>query len=135
MLPIKAIMTTDVIVVNPETPIVDAMRLLMKYKISGMPVVDDEMRIKGILTEKDVLELLMRRDVQFHETVADYMTRKVITFSEDDGAIAVCKFFMKSHIRRVPVVKDGKLIGIISRRDIIALILEAKTTISDHRFD
>ncbi len=135
MIPIKSIMTTNVITVKPETPIIDAIRLLTTHKISGMPVVDDAMHVKGILSERDVLEILVRRDVQFHETVDDYMTRKVISFSEEDSAIVVCKFFLKSHFRRVPIVKDGKLIGIVSRRDLIALILDAKNTIAGHRFD
>ena len=135
MLPIKSIMTTNVVTVKPETPIIEAIRLLTTNKISGMPVVDDEMHVKGILSEKDVLRILLRRDVKFHETVDDYMTRKVISFSEDDSAIVVCKFFLKSHFRRVPIVKDGKLIGIVSRRDLIELILDAKNTIAGHRFD
>lgn len=135
MIPIKSIMTTNVITVKPETPIIEAIRLLTEHKISGMPVVDDEMHVKGILSEKDVLEILIRRDVQFQETVGDYMTRKVISYSEDESAIAVCKFFLKSHFRRVPIVKDGKLIGIVSRRDLIALIVDAKNTIAGHRFD
>ena len=134
MLPIKSIMTTNVITVKPDTLIFDAMQLLVKHKISGLPVVDDEMRLVGILTEKDVLQLLVNEDITYKDTVMHYMTKKVVSFSENDSAIQVCQFLQKSHIRRVPIVKDGKLIGIVSRRDIIALILEAKGKIAEYRF-
>lgn len=135
MLPIKSIMTKEVITVRPETPIYEAMQLLLKHRISGMPVVDEENRLRGILTEKDVLRILLyRTDVELKETVADYMTKEVVSFTEDDSAILICQFFMKSPIRRVPIVRDGKLIGIVSRRDIISLILEAKNTFSGNRF-
>ncbi len=134
MIPVKTIMTTDVITVKPETPIIEAMQLLKKHHISGMPVVDDECRIRGILTEKDVLRILLNRDLIYQETVADYMVKDVVCFAEEDSVIEVCKFFLKSPVRRVPIAKEGKLIGIVSRPDIISLILEIKDTISGHRF-
>lgn len=135
MLPIKSIMTTDVIYVHPETPIFDALRLLTKHRISGLPVVDPEMHVKGILSEKDVLKILLDKNLDDKKTVDDYMTRDVVIFDEDTGASEVCKFFIKSHIRRVPICKEGKLIGIVSRHDIVELILEAKSKISDFRYD
>ncbi len=135
MLPIKSIMTTDVISVHPQTPIFDALRLLTKHGISGLPVVDPEMHVKGILSEKDVLKILLDKKLDDKKTVDDYMTRDVVSFQEDASATEVCKFFIKSHIRRVPICKEGKLIGIVSRRDIVELILEAKSKISDFRYD
>ena len=134
MLPIKSIMTTQVIYVHPETPIFDALGLLTKHRISGLPVVDQDMRIKGILSEKDVLRILLDKKLDGKKLVEDYMTRDVICFSEDTRATDICKFFMKNYIRRVPVCKQGKLIGIVSRRDIVELILEAKSKISDFRY-
>ena len=134
MLSLKSIMTRDVITVTPETSIFDAMELLKAHKISGMPVVDAEMRVKGILTEKDVLRILIDDEIEYKHTVGDYMTTDVVAFSENDSAIKVCQFFINSHIRRVPILEDGKLIGIVSRRDIISLILEAKSKISKARY-
>ena len=58
------------------------------------------------------------------------MSREVICFTEDDSAVEICKFFMRTHIRRVPIIRDGCLIGIVSRRDIVSLIAEAKTKMS-----
>ena len=135
MLPIKSIMTSHVIYVHPETPIFDALGLLTKHRISGLPVVDQDMRIKGILSEKDVLRILLDKKLDGKKLVEDYMTRDVICFSEDTRATDICKFFMKNYIRRVPICKQGKLIGIVSRHDIVELILEAKSKISDFRYD
>jgi len=65
--------------------------------------------------------------------VEEYMSRNVVSFPEDASATTVCEFFIKNPIRRVPIVKDGKLIGIVSRRDIIHLILEGRNKLSPYR--
>lgn len=134
MLPVKSIMTTGVITVKADTPIYEALYLLAKNKISGIPAVDGEDKVIGILSEKDVLRILVDKKLDHKKTVDDYMSRDVICFQEDDSAIDVCKFFIRSNIRRVPIVKDNKLVGILSRADIIPLILEAKNKISDFRY-
>jgi len=134
MLPLKSIMTVGVITVKADTPIYEALYLLAKNKISGIPVVDDEQQDIGVLTEKDVLKILFDKKFDVKSTVDDYMSREVICFSEEDSAIDVCKFFIRSNIRRVPIVKDNKLVGIVSRADIIPLILEARDKISNFRY-
>ncbi len=127
-------MTKEVKTVHPDTSIFDAMRLLPKYQISGLPVVDEENTLVGILTEKDVLKVLTKEKVSYHDTVRDYMTKRVVSFKDDASALAVCRFFQRNPIRRVPIVHDGKLIGVVSRRDIICLILEAKSNFASYRF-
>jgi len=134
MFPIKTIMTKDVYTVKESTPIFEALQLLKKYEVSGLPVVDEEMNLKGILTEKDVLRILIDSDSHYRAQVRDFMTRDVVAFKEDDSAFEVCQFFLNSHIRRVPICEGKKLVGIVSRRDIITLIVEAKSKISDARF-
>ena len=134
MLPLKSIMTIGVITVKADTPIYEALYLLAKNKISGIPVVDDEEQVVGVLTEKDVLRILVDKKLDVKSMVDDYMSHDVICFTEEDSAIDVCKFFIRSNIRRVPIVKDNKLVGIVSRADIIPLILEAKNKISNFRY-
>lgn len=134
LLPVKSIMTKEVKTVNPDTLIFDAMRLLPKYQISGLPVVEEDNTLVGILSEKDVLKILTKDKISYQDTVSQYMTKKVVSFEEDDSAIDVCRFFQKNPRRRVPIVKDGKLIGVVSRRDIISLILEAKSNFASYRF-
>jgi CBS domain-containing protein len=134
MLPIKSIMTTKVISVREDTPITEALELLTQNKISGMPVVDEINQVKGMLSEKDLLRILIDPRFDIQKTVQDYMTYNVTTFTENASAIDVCKFFINNHFRRVPIVREGRLVGIVSRRDIIHLILEAKTKIDTLRY-
>ncbi len=126
-------MTRNVISINRETPIFEAMEMLIKHKISGLPVVDVDMKVVGILSEKDVLWMLIDKNLNVQKTVGDYMTKEVVCFKEDADAIDICKLFIRQNIRRVPIVRDGKLVGIISRRDIVNLIIEAKSELSDFR--
>ena len=134
MIPIREIMTSPAITVKPETPIYEAMQLLRKHRISGLPVVDEDDHVAGILSEKDVLRLLVDKKVDFRRPVEEYMSRHVICFQEDDDALDVCRFFMKNPIRRVPVVRDGRLVGVVSRHDIVELILEVNSRIDMLRF-
>ena len=134
MIPIDSIMTTKVYSVLTQTPIFEALDMLHRHKISGLPVVDSQDRVIGILTQKDVLKILLDERKVCEQKVEDYMCREVVCFTEEDSAVDICRFFMRSNIRRVPIVRDGKLIGIVSRRDIVELILEAREKISDFRY-
>ena len=133
MFSVKNIMTTDIISVHVETPVIEALHLLSEKQVSGLPVIDSNNDVVGILSEKDVLQILIDKSLNGKKLVGDYMSRDVVSFTEDDNAIEICKFFVKSHIRRVPIVREGKLVGIVSRRDIVKLILEARSTIDDLR--
>jgi len=116
-------MTTDLITVGRETPIYDAIKILLENDITGLPVVDDDMTLVGIITEKDILKLLsiLQND---SATVEDFMTKEVVCFDQQEDLIAVCECLIKNHFRRLPITSNGKLTGIISRKDIINYILE-----------
>ncbi len=134
MFAIKTIMTTEVVSLHSGTPIYEALDLLTRHQVSGIPVLNDNDNVIGVLSEKDVLRILVDDHLDVKKTVDDYMSRNVICFKEEDSAIDVCKFFIHSNIRRVPIVRDSKLVGVVSRADIIPLILEAKNKISDFRY-
>lgn len=119
----KAIMTTDVVAVNPETPIAQVVDLLVAHDITGVPVVDAENRLVGIVTEKNILAVLSTRD-GLSATAEAYMTRDVVSFDENDDVISICECLVNNHFRRVPILSHGKLVGIVSRRDLIRYILE-----------
>ena len=123
MFPAKNIMTTDVMSVKAETLVCDAMRILIDNQISGLPVVDNEEKVIGIISEKDMLRLLFNTSIKENDTVLDYMTKEVVSFKEEDSAVDICEFFMNSSVRRVPIVREGKLVGIVSRRNLIKTIL------------
>ena len=125
----KDIMVSAVISVKPETETYEAIRLLVENNITGLPVVNDDMTLAGIVSEKDVLKLLYYNGDGTDENVATvekYMTKKVISFDENENLIEICDSFIKNHFRRVPILSKGKLIGIISRRDIIKYILHLR---------
>ncbi len=117
----RTVMSTNVVSVSPHTPIEEAIDLLVVKDITGLPVVHDDGTLAGIVTEKDILSLLA--DLRYASgTVEQYMTREVVTFDVEDDFIAVCECLMKNHFRRVPILSGGKLVGIISRHDVIKYI-------------
>ncbi len=118
-----SVMTTEVQTVSRQTPIYDAVKMLLDSDITGLPVVDDDMTLLGIITEKDVLRLLCQVEDD-SATVEQFMTRDVASFDADTELIAICECLIGSDFRRVPITSNGKLAGIISRRDIIKYILE-----------
>ena len=125
MFKVKDIMKTDLITVNRHTPIHDAIRILVENNITGLPVVNDDMSLAGIISEKDMLGLLYNIEDK-PGNVEDFMTEQVIFFDQEDSLIDVAESFIEGNFRRVPIVNDGRLVGIISRKDIIAHILKLR---------
>ncbi len=121
----KTVMTTDPITVKKETPIYDAIRTLVENNITGLPVVDDGGTIAGVITEKDMLKLLYNIEDKPGK-VEDFMTKGVVAFKEEDSLIDITECLIKNHFRRVPIVSDGRLVGIVSRKDIIKYILKLR---------
>ena len=127
MLNVKDVMTKDVVSVKKETPIYEAMELMRKEDITGMPVIEDDMTLVGVITEKDVLRLFYADEDEKNQTVGFFMTRPAVSYWENETLRSVCDFMMINYFRRVPVVsKKGKLVGIISRPDIIEHIIEQR---------
>ena len=117
-------MTKNVISVKKDTPIYEALELLRKNDITGMPVIEDDMTLVGIITEKDVLRLFYADGDDQNKTVEFFMTQPAVSFGMSESLESVCDFLMVKYFRRVPVVSTkGKLVGIISRPDIIDYII------------
>lgn len=114
MLYARDIMTTEVLTVEPGTSVEAAARIMFEQAISGIPVVDDQKRLIGVVSEFDVL-------ARGGESVGEIMTRSVITVGEDTDPEAIARMLTEQQIRRLPVVRDGKVVGIISRSDLIRL--------------
>ena len=124
MLTAGDLMTDDVVSVKKDTPIYEALELLRKNDITGMPVVEDDLTLVGVITEKDVLRLFFNEADSQNKTVDLFMTQPAVSFGEDESLESVCDVLMVRYFRRVPVVSaKGKLVGIISRPDIIDYIL------------
>ncbi len=121
----KTIMSTNVISVKRQTEIYEAIKKLVENNITGLPVVNDDMSLVGVISEKDVLSLLYNIEDKPGK-VGDYMTINPVCFDEDDSLIDIAECFIENNFRRVPIVAGGKLVGIVSRKDIIGYILKLR---------
>jgi CBS domain-containing protein len=118
MLTAGAIMTSDIITVRPETSIEEAIELLLAQEISGLPVTDEEGHLVGVITEFALLAMAYDQRVKNH-TVSQHMTSELITVDVDDPISRVADLCIVHRVRRVPVMKDGQLVGLIARRDVL----------------
>jgi CBS domain-containing protein len=115
----KDVMSKSVATINQDANVVDIIRHLVENRVTGLPVVSEDRRLLGIVTEKDILEILLHdKDVR-EKTAKDVMTTEITCFDEDEDLIEIFKCLVESNFRRVPILSDGKLVGIISRADII----------------
>lgn len=121
----KNVMTKNVISVKKQTGIYEAMRTMVENNVAGLPVVDDNMGLAGVITEKDVLKLLYAVEDR-PGCVEEFMSKDVISFDSEASLIDICECFINNSFRRVPIMSDGKVVGIISRKDVIAYILKLR---------
>ena len=122
----KDIMTRAVVCARPEMPIYDAIRLLAQRRITGIPVVDDELNLVGVLSEKDVLRMLYDTEDSIEQQVSEYMNDGVVSLDIDDTLIDLCDCMTENIFRRVFITDEGKLAGVVSRSDVICAILRLK---------
>jgi len=114
----KDIMTSTVITAKEDMLVTDVMKLLLRWHISGVPVVDNDGVLLGIVTEHDVMNFALSGDAA-STRASEVMTKQVETYTPDTLVAEIVNRFAARQIRRVPVVEDGKVVGIISRRDIV----------------
>jgi len=128
MITAEQVMNSDVITVQKDTPILEAMELMLQKSISGMPVVDDDMNLVGVLSETDVVSLIYNTVYKIEslekKKVRNYMTERTVSFDKDDNLLDVCDFLAKNLFRRVPITSAGKVVGIISVPDIVRFTLK-----------
>tara|TARA_B100001123_G_C14794207_1_gene821710 strand:- start:41 stop:505 length:465 start_codon:yes stop_codon:yes gene_type:complete len=121
---VKNYMTTRLVTLSKDMDVYFAIGLLLKNKISGAPVIDNNNNLIGILSEKDCLRIFANGS--FYDMpgglVSQFMTEVVLTVSSSTDIFAVAGEFLKNNFRRMPVVEGKKLVGQISRRDILRAI-------------
>jgi len=105
----------------PDMDVLRAIHILIEQKISGAPVIDEHGNLVGFLSEKDCMKVAL--DAGYHGEsggrVAEFMTGKVKTIDVETPIIEVAEFFLESTLRRYPVVEENRLVGAISRRDVL----------------
>ena len=130
------LMTTEVFTVSPDTGIKKAAQLMFRQRVSGLPVVDDEDRVAGIITEADFLRMEVARDEaddpQPIERVGDVMSGGVVTIGPTESVAEAAKVMVVQDVKRLPVVDDERrIVGIISRLDIVAVFTRPDEIIED----
>jgi CBS domain-containing protein len=118
MLAARDIMTDELTTIRPDAPIEDAIDLLLDQQISGLPVTDENGHLVGIITEFALLAMVYDHQVKNH-TVEQHMTRELITVNADDPISRVADLCIVHRVRRLPVMKNGRLVGLIARRDVL----------------
>ena len=118
------IMTKKLITFTPETQVLNAINTLISYRISGAPVLDEEGNLMGMLSEIDCMETFVQS--AYHNEmgglVKDFMSTEVKSISSSMGIVDLAEYFLETHFRRLPVVDNGKLVGQVSRRDVLRAI-------------
>ena len=125
----REIMVTRLVTVQPDLPIFKAMRILLRNRISGAPVVDAEGALIGMLSELDCLKVLATGEFYDDDhseegTVRDYMTAVAQSVTPEIDVYTLAKYFLHHNVRRLPVVEGTSLLGQISRRDVLRKIEE-----------
>lgn len=118
---VKDYMSASLVTFTPEMEVLDAIHKLLENGISGAPVVDEHGNLVGILSEKDCLKVALHAG--YHEVmggrVSEYMSPNVTTIDAEASIIDVAEKFINEEFRRYPVVADNRLVGQISRRDVL----------------
>lgn len=145
----KDIMTKDPICVHPETKIVDAVKILLDKHFNGLPVVDANNNLVGILTQSDLVAQHKKIDLPSYfvildtviplqsskkfeesiarmnaETVQDLMTTNVYYVDPDASVEAIASYMVDNKVYSLPIVEDGKLVGIVGKEDVLRIVLE-----------
>ena len=123
MLTAGAIMTSNMVTVRPDASIEEAIELLMRDQISGLPVIDDDGRLVGVITEFALLAVAYDKRVKNH-TVSQHMTREVITVEVDAPLSRIADLCIVHRVRRVPVMENGRMVGLIARRDVLRALVD-----------
>lgn len=122
----RDIMATRFLRLKPDLDIYEATDLLLKHRVANAPVVDDQDRLIGFLSEKDCIQTLVDGAYSSNPStsVERCMSRDVQSISEETDLLAIANIFLTHPYRRLPVVRDGILVGLISRRDFLSGMAE-----------
>ena len=118
---VKDYMTGQLVTFHPDTDVLDAAHALVDHGIAGAPVVDDQGDLVGMLSELDCMKIALHAGYHgdWGGPVSEYMTTDTQTVDADMSIIDLAQRFLDSGFRRFPVMKDHRLIGQISRRDVL----------------
>lgn len=123
----RDIMTHKVCTIRPEASVQEIAQLLSQKRISGAPVVDADGNIIGIVTEADIISKVDREGMR----VADILSSNIISVDEETPVSEIAMLLTERKIKRVPVMRGDKLVGIVSRADIIHAVAQGHLIIRE----
>jgi CBS domain-containing protein len=151
------VMTREVVTTSPEASVKDVAVLMINHRVSGVPVLDQEGRLVGIVTEGDLLRRAesgsVRRPSGWRDwfsansglaaeyakshgrRVSDVMTHEVVTLPESAGMVEIADLMETKRIKRIPVVEDDRLVGIVSRANLLQVLASGGVTTADEERD
>ncbi len=123
---VRDYMTRHLVTFRSDTDLFTAINRLLEHRISGAPVVDEQGHMVGMISEGDCLRSILSGAYYdaIGGTVADYMTTRVESISPETDIIEVSQIFLQGRRGRMPVVEDGRLVGQISRHDVLRAVKE-----------
>ena len=130
-LTVADVMTSQLVIFKPEQSIHEVMRAFIKHRISGGPVVDESGKLVGVISEADCMKEIS--DSRYFnlpildKSVAHFMTKEVDTIDANTNVFDAASLFSKSSRRRYPVMENNRLVGQVSRKDIVIAALEMKS--------
>ena len=127
---IRDMMNKSVVGVRPDATVAEAIKVLTEQHIGGLPVVTSEGAIVGVISELALIDVVFDPTVK-DALVADYMTAEVHTVHPNDPLSRAAQLFALYSFRRLPVVENGKLVGIVTRRDLMNYALRTNKLLAD----
>ena len=125
-MPLKSILVKDymsrtLVKFKPETNVLDAVHTLVEHRIAGAPVVDDNGNLIGMLSELDCVKVALQAGYhgEYGGPVSDYMSHNVETVNGEMSIVDLAQKFLDTRFRRFPVTDNNRLIGQVSRRDVL----------------
>jgi predicted transcriptional regulator len=116
---VRDVMSVRLLCAHADTAIQEVARTLVRNRIGGMPVVDDEGQVKGIVSESDLQPVKEGPPTRGLVTAADVMTQPVITLSEEDTVTQAARVLRRHGVKRAPVVREGRIVGMITQSDLL----------------
>jgi CBS domain-containing protein len=123
-------MAGKLVTFKPDTDVLDAIHELVQHRIAGAPVVNDQGELIGMLSELDCMKIALNAGYygDWGGPVADYMTPDVESVDADMNIIDLAQKFLQTKFRRFPVLRNNRLVGQISRRDVLRALKELATS-------
>ena len=131
----RDIMTTKLVTLDPEMDVFHGIEVLVKHNISGAPVIDSERKLLGIFSEKSCMQVLIDAAYEGLPTnqIGKFMDETPTTITPDTQLLSIAQIFLTTPRRRLPVIDDGKLVGQVSRRDVIRAASKVMKLTKDHK--